>query len=377
MFTTLLTSGMLSRPTQAVFLNSVVGCLLNIGKCTVPSENPVDVLGPLGPTEDTDPGDETPPQDTSNDDPDESPTSEEDVDSPTATLGVDPVLAGGNTQTVTITGMAKDENLTSYVLMLNGNVVQEQSDLTETEVTINVPWNVAVPNKVPSGMYKFTLDATDKAGNTVNVEASVEVDNDGPIASLEGGDVIIKSGSITPSMTAKDPHDVSAYYWTADEDNPGILEYDADAPEPTFTPYVEGSYVFYASVTDGLGNVSTTPFNFGYARQLEPLPLLTTEDLSGKLITQGTLTPAVTPASTNPGSSGDSDNDNESAVLGNTIVVPTEKTPATVVAAISPTRSGWSILGILWYWWLAAAGLVFGAWIVMKKFIISGVPEHS
>jgi len=376
MFTTVLTSGMLSRPTQAVFLNSVVGCLLNIGTCTAPKD-----LGSLPnvelPIDDVDPGDDTPQEDTPNDDPDESPSSDEDVESPIATLAADPVLAGGNTQTVTITGTVKDENLTSYVLMLNGNVVQEQNDITETEATISVPWDVAMPNKVPTGMYKFTLDATDKAGNTVNVEASVEVDNDGPVVSLEGGDVIIKSGSITPSVTAEDSHDVSAYYWTADEDNPGILEYDANAPEPTFTPYVEGSYIFYANVTDGLGNVSTTPFNFGYARQLEPVPLLTTEDLSGKLITQGTLTPAVTPASANPGSSSDGDNNDESAVLGNTIVVPTEKAPVAVIAAISPTRSGWSILGVLWYWWLAAAGLVFAAWIVMKKFVTSRVPEHS
>ena len=373
----LLSSGILSRPTQAVFLSRLVGCTLNIGVCPPPTENddPTNPTGPSDPVEPTEPTDPTDPTEPT--DPDETPTPDEDVTIPTATVAVDPVLAGGQLQTVTISGIVADENLASYTLALDGNIVQQVTDITETELTISVPWSVATPNKVPSGIYTITLDATDRAGNTVRAEVQVEVDNDGPNATVTGGDTIIKSGSISPVVEAEDTHGVVSYAWTADTANPGAIEFDAAAEEPTFRPYFQGTYIFYVDIVDGLGNITTKTFSFGYAQQLATVPLPTTDDPNKQLADKA---PSVTPASSSPAIRSNRDeviSSDDADVLGNTVAISAQDPQNTVVAAIAPTGNGWSILGILWYWWLLVVGALFAIWIGMKKLVLARVAKDS
>jgi len=373
LFATILTSSVFTRPTQAEFLNTVgttVGCLLNVGTCPPPVVVPGEPTDPIGePT--GDPDTEGP------SDPEENPV--EDAAPPTGSLSVDPALAGGATQTVTIAGSVSDDNLTSYVLKLNDNIIQEVTGITEATVNISAPWSVATPNKVPSGVYIVTLDAMDKAGNPFHAEQMVEVDNDGPAVDVQGGGIIIKSGSIIPEVSAEDPRGISSYTWRASDGNPAALKYDENVKDPTFTPFVEGSYTFYVDVADGLGNVSSKEFTFSYARQLETVPLPTIDDPSDKLINQNPSTPAVTPASTTATTRSGRDNitaSDDAGVLGNTIAAA-GLTPAPTPAAIAPTDRGWSIFGILWYWWLVVMAAFFAGWVIIKKFVLSRVSNDS
>lgn len=373
MATTLFTSGLFTRPTQAVFLNSLVGCMLNIGVCPAPTdptnpETPNDpVLNPEPGEDDIDPADPEDPTD-----PGEEPVID-DTTPPTATVAVNPGLAGGNTQTVLITGNVADENLSGYVLSLNGNVVEQVSETTETTIDISVPWSVASPNKVPSGIYTITLDVTDKGNNTFRAETTVIVDNDGPVVKVTGGNVIIKSGSISPSVEATDAQEGITYIWAADEANPGSVDFDSNAKEPVFTPYFEGTYTFYLTATDSLGNATVSEFSFGYARELAILPLPIIENLNNK-VTPTTQTPAVTSASSNAIAK---DTETKAEVLGSTVVTEGIVPVALPATAISPTTSGWSILGILWYWWLVVIAVIFAGWIGVKKLMLSRPAQHS
>ena len=362
LLTTVLTSGLLTRPTQAEFLNlKEVGCLLNIGVCPPPAEDPDEEIPGEEPAEEP-----------------EEPTPSDDATLPTATVNVDPALAGGNTQTVIISGTVADENLASYTLALNGNVVQQANDLEGQSVDVTASWSVTNPNKVPSGMYTITLDAFDDAGNTVRAQVTVEVDNDGPAVKVGGGDVIVRSGSISPSMTAEDVHGVASYQWVAAEGNPAVLEYDVTAKEPTFTPTVEGSYVYTVTVSDGLGNVTPKTFRFDYQRQLETVALPTTKNPADNLVVQNPSIPAAVSNTPTVRSSRDEiTSSDDAAVLGNTVMTAGASTPAITTAAIAPTGNGWSIFGLLWYWWLAIIGGLFVAWLLLKKFVVSQIPEDS
>ncbi|MDB5159895.1 MAG: hypothetical protein JWO99_158 [Candidatus Saccharibacteria bacterium] len=354
-FVTVLTFGIFTRPTQAEFLNSVT-CLLNIGDCTVPPTNTAD---PTPPPDQT-PADTTPSTDTTK---------------PTASVTATPNPAGGSSQVVTINGVLNDDtNLASYTISVNGNVAQ-QGSVSGTSANVSYEWNVSTPNVVPSGTYTITVDVTDVAGNHGDqAVTTVGIDNDPPAVTIgEGG--IIKSGSITPDVTVTDAHDIASYQWTASESNPEILTYDASAMEPTFSPKVEGTYVFYLQVTDSLGNVSSgNEFTFGYKRDLETVPLPTTTDPTDELVDQSPST--VVPANTSPVVKVGRDEittTDQPSVLGSTVTAAGQTPPTKTVATIAPTSGGWSIFGILWYWWLVIIGAVLAVWHFVKKFFTSRI----
>jgi hypothetical protein len=345
--------GIFTRPTQAEILNPVTpaistaaGCLLNIGVCPPPAINPK---------------------------------------LPTATVTASPNLAGGTASVVTITGKVTGDSLTSYVLMVNDSVVQQANSLTTKSAAISTTWNVSSPNKVPSGIYTVTLDATDRDGVVSRASTKVEVDNDGPTVLVTGGDTIVKSGSISPTMVATDPHEVTSFKWTADPanpSNPAVLSFDETSAEPIFTPTAtnQNPYIFYVDVTDGLGNVAHGQFKFSYAQALATVPLPTTQNPTDALVNQTPSTPAVTQGATRPTvQSGPNDvtTNTDAGVLGSTVTSPEQAQPTKIVASIAPTANGWSIFGLLWYWWIVIAGILFTAWLMVKKFVAKRIPQSS
>jgi len=369
-------SGFYARPTQAEFLNTVLTCVINIGNCSTPPAGGTDpsVTPPPTetPTEQPDPSDETPPAD--------DPTIADDAVAPEVFIDASPRLAGGTSETVTITGTVADENLSSYSVAVNNVIAQQGSELSEKNITLNIPWSVSMPQRIPSDTYLITLDATDKAGNPAHTEVAVVVDNTPPTESVSGGNVIIKGGSISPDVTADDPHGPITYRWSEDGDNAGTLKFDPDAQEPTFTPQIEGSYLFYVQVIDALGNVSNDTFTFDYARELAILPLPTLSDPSGELINTSAATPNITPASSSPTTRIGRDevpSSEDSGVLGNTISAAGISPSTTQGAVVSPTTGGWSIFGMLWYWWLAITGVVVTAWFFVKKYAFRTLAKDS
>jgi hypothetical protein len=365
----LITFGMFTRSAQAEILNpvtqtpsTIASCLLNIGVCPPPitDPNPTPVTNPV-----------------SND---PNPTPPTDPTPPKATVSAAPTLAGGASQVVTITGNVSDDKLSSYVLKVNGTVLQQASSLTEKSVDISATWNVSTPNIVPSGIYTITLDATDKEGITATATTIVTIDNDGPNVTVTGGDTIIKSGPISPTTVADDPHGVAFYAWTAAPSNPGVIKFNTMVAEPTFTPTVEGTYSFTLIVTDTLGNFTPKTFSFSYAKELAKVPLPTTQNPTDALVDQSPSTPTIAPASIQSPSQSRQDTivtaDN-SGVLGSTSTTPVLAPPTGTVASIAPTDSGWSIFGILWYWWLVIISVLYVAWLMVKKFVAKRTPQSS
>jgi hypothetical protein len=302
-----------------------------------------------------------------------------DIDLPVITFSTDKNLVGGTVPIAALVGTVDDAHLTRYEVTITdpslNSVVAFSEDTTNTHS--DVAYNFDATG-LQSGVYVVSLSGTDKAGHIGRVDVSIEVDNTAPSLDISGGDVIIKGGSITPEVTASDPHGVISYAWTSSPNNPGSIDFDPTVAEPEFTPTVEGSYSFALTVTDELGNTSSQSFEFGYAADLPPLPLPSqtqTNDTQGSPDTP--LPAAVSPTANqtrDPREETDSDNDGEvSQVLGASNNVPGDPIVNANTAALTPTSSGWKILGILWYWWLVATGAVIAAWLLLKRFVVQRV----
>lgn len=296
-----------------------------------------------------------------------------DVDVPVVAFSTDRNLVGGATLTAVLGGTVSDNNLIQYEVTVTdpsaASVVVVSEAATSTSAQVQYTFDATGR---ASGTYIVSLSAVDRAGHVGRVDIPIEVDNDGPELDIAGGDVIIKGGSITPEVTASDPHSVVSYSWTSDPNNPGLISYDPTVAEPEFTPSIEGSYSFTLTVADALGNTSFGVFEFGYVVELAPLPLPAETEIDGEEGPTDTLPAAVSPTvnqSRDPREDIDPENGEVAQVLGTTDSVPGDPIVGSNIAALTPTSSGWKILGILWYWWLIAVGAVLGAWILLKRFV--------
>lgn len=293
------------------------------------------------------------------------------------------MLAGGSeaNRGVVITGEATDDDVASCQVLINGVFQAEcvpKENVAHT-YSLSYTWVVAndQANKVPSGAYTVSFVVIDGANNQTEQNATVTVDTDAPDLTLQGGG-LIQSGSISPAVTAKDDgNDVAqGYSWAASSDNPSAIVFDRSAKEPVFTPKVEGTYVFYLTVQDGLGNAVTKPFTFDYAPVLAtiPLPTIQAPTLTLQQTKAGDDGEVATPAIR---STQDMAADDDISALGNTIAAAGKALPVTAASPLTPTKSGWSIFGILWYWWAVVAGIMVSAWYFIKKFFDVRLPEQA
>ena len=303
----------------------------------------------------------------------------------TSPLAVSRTLAGGTSdnRSVQITATVTDSDFDACQLSVNDVAITDASCMLRngTNDTYDLSYTWVVDSQAQSGNYVVSLTATDKAGGQSQPSsANVTVDNTAPTVTIENGG-IIKSGSASPNVTATDDSGIGSYFWTASSSNPEKLDFDPTVKEPTFTPDIEGTYVFYVDVTDSLGNVSSqNEYDFGFKRDLETVPLPTTTDPTTALADQTPSTPAIVAASANPaiksGRDEISTSDN-SAVLGNTVTAPGQAPPTKTVATITPTDKGWSIFGVLWYWWAVVIGIFFAGWVLLKRVVRRRIPENS
>gem|GEM_PF-1455687 len=304
---------------------------------------------------------------------------------PTAAVTVSAELIGGNVPAVTISGTVDDEHLRSYTLSIldeSNTVIESSTVATEGQhADVNSLWNAVDPKQL-SGNYWVSLVARDAADRTFESKARVVVDNDGPLTKVTGGDTIIRGGSISPIVSAEDPHGDITYAWVASTANPAILTYVSTDKQPVFTPTVEGSYRYTLTTTDRLGNTSTSVFRFDYVAELPLLPPLVevTGGPSALEVAATALPSAVSPTSTptrDARSETSEDTKTTNQVLGSTISNTNEPVATTRVAALTPTNSGWSILGILWYWWLLVIAAVIAASMLARRYGSPRVNQDS
>ena len=306
-----------------------------------------------------------------------------DVDDPIVSFDASPLLAGGTISTVTFTGNADDSNLSRYALTISdedGSVVDNVSTTaTTTTADFSRNWEVVNPSKIPSGTYSAVFVAIDKAGRSAQKLVSIVVDNDGPDLTLDGGDVIIKGGSIAPDVLVSDPHEVTTHSWEADDGNPTIIDYNPTDISPVFKPTTEGTYVFRLTVGDSLGNTTTKAFQFGYAAELAPLPLptetTTSPDKADSTALPSSVSPTANPTRSTREESQPGDDTISTQVLGSTSSPSGNPVSTAQVAAITSTTSGWKILGIFWYWWLLAIATVLALWGAIKRLFRGGSDE--
>jgi hypothetical protein len=296
-------------------------------------------------------------------------------------FNVSRTLAGGSeaNRSVVITGEATDDDVASCQVLINGVFQAECIPKENAANTYSLAYTWVVPNdqanKLQSGAYTISFVVIDSANNQTERDATITVDTDAPDLTVQGGG-LIQSGSLSPNVTAKDDgNDVTqGYSWTASSDNPSVILFDRSAKEPVFTPKVEGTYVFYLTVQDGLGNAVTKPFTFDYAPVLATIPLPTIQDPTLTLQTNASDdTEVATPAIRSTQDMAASD---DVSVLGNTIAAAAKASPVTTASPLTPTKSGWSIFGILWYWWAVVAGIMVSAWYFIKKFFDVRLPEQ-
>jgi len=296
-------------------------------------------------------------------------------------------IAGGTQGLMSVTGLVTDPSLKHYDITITdsaGAQVQPPANFDDnisSPATVSFGFNAGV---FPSDTYTVTLTATDAVGHQTFATGKVIVDNTGPTVVITGGNTIIKTGSISPTVTATDPNGISSYAWTSDVRNPDGQDLSYTIPEPTFSPKVEGTYRYYLTVTDGLGNVTANIlFTFGYAPELAavPLPTIPTDSLGDKLAGAATLFPAAVSSNANP--SRDAQNEAGASngianVLGNTIGnAPGQLSPTDGASVIAPTSGGWSILGVLWYWWIAVIAVLATATYFIKKIAFFPIAKHS
>jgi len=295
-------------------------------------------------------------------------------------------IAGGTQGLMSVTGSVTDPSLKRYDIIITnsaGTQVQLPANFDDlsTPATVSYGFNAGV---FPSDTYTVTLTASDAVGHQTVATGNVIVDNTGPTVGITGGNTIIKSGSISPTVTATDPRGIASYAWTSDDRNPDAQDLSYTIPEPTFSPKVEGTYRYYLTVTDGLGNVTANVlFSFDYAPDLAavPLPTIPTDNLGDKLATNATLFPAAVSSNANPSRDAQSELGTSSGianVLGSTIGnAPGQLSPTDGASVIAPTSGGWSIFGVLWYWWIAVIGVLGTATYFIKKIAFFPIAKHS
>ena len=362
-----------ARPAQAGLFN-MIGCVIGVG-CGVPVQTPLipPIDNPEPPVVPVNPGDTDEPTDEEGEPEEETPVDPNPV--PVVTVSATPALVGGTVEnrTVTITGKITDDDFVSCQLLINEVPVDATCVLNEEtgEYDLNYTWVVAgePDTKAQSGEYIVKLIAVDATDRQTAETTKIIVDNDGPAITVTGGNAIINSGSITPKVTAADDADVASYSWAAGK-NPAVLQFDAAAKTPTFTPTVEGTYRFVLTARDALGNQTVVPFEFGYAVVLAtlPLPVSNIEEL---VVNSPVVTREVVV------SSDENVADKDTEVLGNTISTPA---PAAFVAqspTIARTGEGWRIFGLLWYWWLGIVGVMATGWFFVKKYALRTLTNDS
>lgn len=216
------------------------------------------------------------------------------------------------------------------------------------------------------GLDSDTYTITITAGSATD-SVSIVVDNLSPDVTLGNEDSLFSQGSTTPGLSVADTHGPITYLWSDNGTNPQDLAYDKDAANPSFTPTTDGHYAYSVVVRDGFGNQTTRVFHFTY---LTDIPVVVIPDSAATTPVAVITTTDETAASTIDNQQADDNTTPTAATLGVTntgiakIVGGDAKDTTSPIVA---TKQGWRVFGMLWYWWAALIGLLFGLYMYIVK----------
>ena len=224
------------------------------------------------------------------------------------------------------------------------------------------------------GNYSLRLHATDKANNVGLAVTStvVTIDTTGPTVVI--AKPVLTGNTYQPVVS--DPAEPTTYSWSAIAPASQLTVSNPTSAQPLFTFLADGTYKLTLGAKDALGNVSSqnifvtylAPYIPGSGDPVtpvdpQPAPFTPTADVVAAKTTQPVTNAEVsmsdTPAIT-------------SAQVSEPLVASTATTPIIEppTSAIVPSTQGWSIFGILWYWWAGAIAVIATIWVLVKRYIL-------
>ena len=255
-----------------------------------------------------------------------------------------------------------------YELLKDGVLVDKASGQTAGDVlTVMTP--VAI-----DGNYSLRLHATDKANNVglPITSAVITIDTTGPTVVI--AKPVLTGNTYQPVVS--DPAELATYNWSAIAPATQLTVSNPTVAQPVFTFLADGTYKLTLGVTDVLGNVSSQNIFVTYLAPYipassdpitpvdpQPAPFTATNDVVVAKTTQPvadadtahTDTPAITNTRTSE------------PLVASAAITPIVEPPP---SAIVPSTQGWSIFGILWYWWAGAIAIIATVWTMAKRYVL-------
>lgn len=288
-----------------------------------------------------------------------------DNDAPVVTL--DQTLNGKTLQgPVDVSGTVTDSHPHHYWVQVkkNGSVVSSETGTTNDSNN----FSGVLRTLNGDGVYEVTLAARDAAGGTAtsgnrsgDVAITFTIDNTGPAITGDETGVISGAGTIAPALTDEDgAQSGNTYKWVQTSGPSATISGNGTELNPTFTPNVDGDYVFTLTATDPQGNVTVKAFSFIYAAPVQ-----------AQAVAPATTTPGTGPAAAaGNGFTNVNITDGDSGVLGDsTTNTDTNKqgsvddkgasTQQGSVKGASDEHTGCTqFLGICWYYWIPVVIIV-------------------
>lgn len=242
-------------------------------------------------------------------------------DRPVANAGANQVVAPSATVTLSATASTKATGAT---------LTYAWSQTLGTGVTLSSSTAVSPTFTAPStaGTLTFSLTVTDSFNVTSTASTTVYVNNR-PTANAGSAQTVTTAGTVTlsGSGTDVDASTTLTYSWSITSQPTGsdITLSSATAQSPTFTPVVNGTYVFALLVNDGKENsaaASSVTITFSGGRVLDVDKSGTTDATDGVLLLRRL---------------------NGASTIDTGVVLPTGQTNTTVIATITAAGTAFDV----------------------------------
>lgn len=216
-----------------------------------------------------------------------------DRNNPTAhiTNPVDGAAFGGTTTTIALEGIVDDANIATYQFVVrnaDNDIVFDSTAKSTLSGPVSEHWDIT---SITSGTYTIILTATDKLSQSTQDSISIVIDKDAPIVIILPQNMKFIGTSVKPTVLVNDANGPFTYLWEANDKSYETIISNPTIQEPVFTPTVAGTYTFYLTVTDSLGNATTPPIAFTF--DWEPF-IATNPDTTGRGSDTGSNTGGAT-----------------------------------------------------------------------------------